>query len=380
MKIVFVVPALAPYAISRFIELGKEKDIDLHIIVEKDTDSDRPGWKYKKIDGCTCHLLSSVDHKFINKHDKGNYEIDNVHRISTGLRKTVNTINPDIVIVCNSVHLLQLGLIKKYKLGVVVEDTLRAAEGRKTANKFIKKMALKLADFYIPFTDDAVDFLRANGIKKNLYKSSWSMNLEFFRDIPKDAITIEKDNLNISSNLKTYIIVSALIPRKGLGQFLDAWISMDENFISNNELIIIGVGPLESELKEKSKNYINIKFLGNKDYKTVSHYLQCSDIFVLPTLEDLCSLSVFEALAAGLPSLTSVYNGARFLIHDGENGYTFDSEKVDSIRDALIKIDKANLQEFSKKSLDIINDYSNEIVMHKLYEMLNSLMLGNNNE
>ena len=35
MKVVYVVPLLAPYAISRFQELGKHEDVDLHVIVEK---------------------------------------------------------------------------------------------------------------------------------------------------------------------------------------------------------------------------------------------------------------------------------------------------------------------------------------------------------
>jgi UDP-glucose:(heptosyl)LPS alpha-1,3-glucosyltransferase len=46
-----------------------------------------------------------------------------------------------------------------------------------------------------------------------------------------------------------------------------------------------------------------------------------SDFFVLPTYYDPCSLVVLEALACGLPVITTVNNGASELITDGRQGY-----------------------------------------------------------
>ena len=46
-----------------------------------------------------------------------------------------------------------------------------------------------------------------------------------------------------------------------------------------------------------------------------------SDFFVLPTYYDPCSLVVFEALACGLPVITTVCNGAGELMTDGREGY-----------------------------------------------------------
>jgi UDP-glucose:(heptosyl)LPS alpha-1,3-glucosyltransferase len=46
-----------------------------------------------------------------------------------------------------------------------------------------------------------------------------------------------------------------------------------------------------------------------------------SDFFVLPTYYDPCSLVVMEALACGLPVITTAQNGASELITDGRQGY-----------------------------------------------------------
>ena len=46
-----------------------------------------------------------------------------------------------------------------------------------------------------------------------------------------------------------------------------------------------------------------------------------SDFFVQPTYYDPCSLVVFEALACGLPVITTACNGASELMTDGKEGY-----------------------------------------------------------
>jgi len=45
-----------------------------------------------------------------------------------------------------------------------------------------------------------------------------------------------------------------------------------------------------------------------------------SDVFILPTFYDACSLVVFEAMAAGLPVITTVFNGAAGIVTEGIDG------------------------------------------------------------
>lgn len=49
-------------------------------------------------------------------------------------------------------------------------------------------------------------------------------------------------------------------------------------------------------------------------------YFCASDVFVHPTFYDPCSLVLLEAMAAGLPCLTSKFNGAGELLKHGESG------------------------------------------------------------
>lgn len=49
-------------------------------------------------------------------------------------------------------------------------------------------------------------------------------------------------------------------------------------------------------------------------------FYEACDVFILPTFYDACSLVVFEGMAAGLPAITTIYNGAAGIITDGVDG------------------------------------------------------------
>ncbi len=54
-------------------------------------------------------------------------------------------------------------------------------------------------------------------------------------------------------------------------------------------------------------------------------YYAAADVFALPTWYDSCSLVVLEALACGLPVITTSHNGAAELLTDGFDGFVLDN-------------------------------------------------------
>ncbi len=63
----------------------------------------------------------------------------------------------------------------------------------------------------------------------------------------------------------------------------------------------------------------SVHFMGF--YPDVNACYWSSDFFVQPTYYDPCSLVVLEALACGLPVITTAQNGASELMTDGREGY-----------------------------------------------------------
>ena len=205
----------------------------------------------------------------------------------------------------------------------------------------------------------------------------WNFSFWLVLFIFQHHIDSLKSKFKIGMDKKIYTIVSSLIPRKGIIQFVDAWKEMSKNFLEVTELHIVGDGPLRKKIENIIKNYNleNSVYLdGNIPYSEISDFLSCTDVFVLPTLEDLCSLSVFEAIASGLPVMTTIYNGARDLIIEGVNGYVFDPENSDSILDSLNKMQMSNLEVMSQESKSLACKYTDEKVMNDFYITLKNIL------
>jgi UDP-glucose:(heptosyl)LPS alpha-1,3-glucosyltransferase len=65
-----------------------------------------------------------------------------------------------------------------------------------------------------------------------------------------------------------------------------------------------------------------VSFLGSVD--DAAPWYAAADAYVQPTFYDPCSLVVLEAFAAGLPVVTSRFNGAGELLTEGREGYLVD--------------------------------------------------------
>lgn len=71
-----------------------------------------------------------------------------------------------------------------------------------------------------------------------------------------------------------------------------------------------------------------------------------SDYLVLPTKHDPCSLVVLEALAMGLPVISTRYNGACEIMNDGEHGYVIARpDDVSALSDAMRRLAGTALRE-----------------------------------
>lgn len=137
-------------------------------------------------------------------------------------------------------------------------------------------------------------------------------------------------NKKISKKIRL-ISTGRLIARKGYQYLIPAL-----KGLKNVELTLVGGGDLRSELEELArKNQVKVNFTGEVKHDEIVKYLQNSDIFVLPSLNEGMSNSILEAMACGLPIITTDTGGSKELI-DG-NGFIIKKSSIASIRNALSK-------------------------------------------
>lgn len=125
---------------------------------------------------------------------------------------------------------------------------------------------------------------------------------------------------------------------KNQRRFIEAFaLACQQN--SNIALVIVGTGPLERELKDLTAS-LNIGdrvvFLGYR--KDIPALLQNIDIFALPSLREGISLALLEAMASGLPVLTSNRGGMKEVISDSSCGWLIEPEDKYSMAEVITLI------------------------------------------
>lgn len=145
-------------------------------------------------------------------------------------------------------------------------------------------------------------------------------------------------------NNKYYIYIGRVTKEKGLDYTCECFKKMKD------ELYIIGDGEYLNVLKEKySCN--NIKFLGWKNHCDVINLLRKSKGLIFPSLlPEGAPLTVFEAMAQGIPCIVSKYSNGKDFINN-ENGYIYDpySEELKLI---ISNISNHQIQNKSYKSYE----------------------------
>ena len=170
----------------------------------------------------------------------------------------------------------------------------------------------------------------SQGLKQLALKNSPNQKIEV---IPNGIDTTEFKPLMSRRSRKNLRLISTgrLIERKGYSYLIDALKGID-----NVELILVGDGNLREDLENKViKNKVNVKFLGKKSHKEISNLLRTSDVFVLPSLNEGMSNSVLEAMASGLPIITTDTGGSEELIKG--NGFIVRKSSSEQLRQTINK-------------------------------------------
>lgn len=133
-----------------------------------------------------------------------------------------------------------------------------------------------------------------------------------------------------------FINVASLLPVKNHKLLIDAFSLFDDK---NIRLIIVGDGPLMNQLKDYSNaqsNNGNISFVGSLDKSDVRKLLLKSNSFILTSKSETFGVVVIEALACGLPVVSTKCGGAEELINKS-NGLIVEHDKT-SIHNAMKSI------------------------------------------
>jgi glycosyltransferase involved in cell wall biosynthesis len=122
--------------------------------------------------------------------------------------------------------------------------------------------------------------------------------------------------------------------------------------VPDAKLKIVGDGKLKNEILElvKKENIDDIEFIGRVPNSKIGEILNTADIFINPSNKDNMPLSLFEALACGLPVISTNVGGIPDYIIDGINGFLIEPNNKEQLTNKILYV--LNNQDEVQKIID----------------------------
>jgi UDP-glucose:(heptosyl)LPS alpha-1,3-glucosyltransferase len=243
--------------------------------------------------------------------------------------------------------------------------------------KFKKKIEYKLSlqDYFTRYYE-AKDFKKGNYKKIVAVSQMVKDDIIKIYDIPADDIMVNhngvdinkfhpdnkeefskkiRENYNLSKDDYILLFLGTGFKRKGLKYVLEAL-----KKVENAKLMIVGKGEIDKfrSKAEELSVFDRCRFIG--PVKEVEQYYAAADIFVFPSTYDPCANVTLEAMASGLPVITTEDNGASGVIDSDRNGYVLEAaDDVKKMVEYIQKLEAIELRkEFSEKASAKMQNHS----------------------
>lgn len=315
-QILYLYSEIVGYNIPIFQEYVENYKADVHV-VHWDHKKLKP-YIPKEIDGVTYYKRSVYDYKKI--------------------LELCNVVTPDIIYISGWMDSDYLKITKKFKKkGIPIVTAFDDI----WFGRFRQRMGALIFPFYF----------------KNFFSHAWvagPYQFEFARrlgfkkeEIIFDMLSADTNIFKVKDEIKdklqsNFIYVGNFRRIKGTDILVKAFDIYKDKYKGEWNLIVVGNGELENELKDRS----NIKVFPFSSSEEIKEISKDAGTFILPSRQDQWGVVVHEFCSLGFPMILSENVGARalFLI-DGFNGYSFVSDSAEDLALKMAKISKLPLDE-----------------------------------
>ena len=262
-----------------------------------------------------------------------------------------------------------LSWCKKNEAKAIVMSETREADGQRTWWKeIIKQRLVSQFDAGLVGAHSQRDYLVKLGLPSEAIQFGYNV-------VDNHYFTTEADRLrqeDASLTLRPYFLASnRFIERKNLDRLVSAYteaISDTDPSAKAWDLCLLGDGPLMPQLKTQVSNAgltvaevapwetrqedqgePTVFFPGFRQIEELPRFYAHAGCFVHPALAEPWGLVINEAMACGVPILSSSNAGAaEELVIDGENGWKFNPKSSASIANSIVKITQLTAAQFTK--------------------------------
>jgi glycosyltransferase involved in cell wall biosynthesis len=262
---------------------------------------------------------------------------------------------------------------RKWGIPVVISEHWSGfATGKLNRVKFIKaRYAFEKADVVCPVSENLRKHIEKAGIKAS------------FRVIP-NAVDVSlfhpSDPPRARGGRKALLCVAQLTPIKGIPHLFEALLLLRKKR-DDFTLHIVGDGPNRKEYEEMVKSLgLNevVRFYGLQPKKKVAEFMRQADLFVLPSLWENLPCVLIEAMASGLPIVSTNVGGIPEIV-DEETGVLVPPKNPEKLSEAINYV-LDNLENFpAEKTVKRARErYSYEAVGKVFSDLYREIISGRN--
>ena len=359
MKILFLTNIPSPYRVDFFNELGKISD--LTVVFERVSSTERDA-SWKKFD------TSRFNPVFMKGFKQGV-----ANAFCPGIIRHLKKKVYDEVVISNFTSLtgmLAILWLRLRKIPYWLESDGGFAKNGKGFKEKLKRYFIKGAKGYLSTAQEHDEYYMCYGaeldkIFRYPFTSLKSKDI-LDRPISKEQKKQLREKLGIKEEC-VLIAVGQFIYRKGYDVLLAALRDLPRDI----GCYIVGGKPTQQYIDMVTENRLhNVHFVGFLQKQQLIEYYQAADVFVHPTREDIWGLVINEAMANGLPVVTTdrCIAGCE-LIQKPELGKVISADDSDLLADAIEYVLDRIDQNTAQCVLNSVRPYSIEQMAQRHVEI-----------
>lgn len=372
-KLVIITEIIAPYRIPVFNALSQKKEIDLHVIFLAETDRTQRDWLVHKDDiDFSYEVLPAWSTRL-----SGHYFL-----VNWGIQRALREAAPDVILCGGYNYLASWSSLRWARKNSVefllwVESTSR---DQRSGNHFVENLKSKFLrqchGFVVPGQASRAYLMKYGVDAGAIFRAPNAVDNRRFAQNAEVALREEnvyRSFFNLPS--RYFLFCGRLVKEKGIFDLLQAYENLAPEIRRDVGLVFLGDGRGRNELQHRARQVApgNILFAGFAQRDQLAAYYALAETFVFPTHTDPWGLVVNEAMACGLPVISSDAAGCSAdLVSDGSNGFRFDAGNVGALSTAMDRLARnpALRAQMAQRSLERIALYSPEAWANGVANML----------
>jgi glycosyltransferase involved in cell wall biosynthesis len=242
--------------------------------------------------------------------------------------------------------------------------------------ELIEKFVLKRMDTVIAVDGEAKKFYTQMypQIKDKIMVIPVGINTKLFKPANRHE---NRKKYHLNENEKIILYVGRLNVEKGLDLLLKSFKEVKKE-VEDCKLVLVGEGKDRDNLENLAKN-IELKdiiFMGALERDKIPEIINCADVFALCSLYEGMPTVVLEALACGVPVVSTNVGDVHKVVRNDKTGYIVEKRTKEEMSDKLIKA-LSNSGRFEANCIGAVQEYSWDRIAKRITGVYDELLEKN---